>query len=222
MQYRTDPITIKGAAVLPTADSTAPAPTRSAAEFHRPIVRDHPWRSVATTALLVMGVHDSLRIAKQYFFPHLSMWQSHGATIVLSTGAAVWVYRPTARRIRAAHAIEAVVENAFDAVVTADERARIVTWKRKAIAAGCDAHLNKPIKKLILLEAMRNATALPRAPCRYRRMARTRTAPTQTARPRRHASRGHLPASPFSSGCSTSSRRPRARCSEFSAAYPSP
>jgi hypothetical protein len=41
-----------------------------------------------------MGVHDSLRIAKQYFFPHLSMWQSHGATIVLSTGAAVWVYRP--------------------------------------------------------------------------------------------------------------------------------
>jgi hypothetical protein len=48
-------------------------------------------------------------------------------------------------------------------VVTADERARIVTWKRKAIAAGCDAHLNKPIKKLILLEAMRNATALPRA-----------------------------------------------------------
>jgi hypothetical protein len=163
MQYRTDPITIKGAAVLPTADSTAPAPTRSAAGFHRPIVRDHPWRSVATTALLVMGVHDSLRIAKQYFFPHLSMWQSHGATIVLSTGAAVWVYRPTARRIRAAHAIEAVVKNAFDAVVTADERARIVTWKRKAIAAGCDAHLNKPIKKLILLEAMRNATALPRA-----------------------------------------------------------
>jgi phosphoserine phosphatase len=74
-------------------------------------------------------------IAKQYFSPHLSMWQSHGATIVLSTGAAVWVYRPTARRIRAAHAIEAVVENAFDAVVTADERARIVTWKRKAITA---------------------------------------------------------------------------------------
>src|SRR5882672_542733 len=75
MQYRTDPITIKGAAVLPTADSTTPPPTRTAAEFHRPIVRDHTWRSVATTALLVMGVHDSLRIAKQYFFPHLSMWQ---------------------------------------------------------------------------------------------------------------------------------------------------
>ena len=73
-------------------------------------------------------------IAKQYFFPRASIWQSHGATILLTTMAALWVYRAAARNIRAAHEIEAIVENAFDAMVTADEHARIVTWNLRATA----------------------------------------------------------------------------------------
>jgi PAS domain S-box-containing protein len=134
MQYRTDPITIKGAAILSAADSTAPGPTTSAREFRQPIVRYHPWKSVATTALLVMAFMTLYEIAKQYFFPRASIWQSHGATILLTTMAALWVYRAAARNIRAAHEIEAIVENAFDAMVTADEHARIVTWNLRATA----------------------------------------------------------------------------------------
>jgi hypothetical protein len=69
---------------------------------------------------------------------------------------------------------------------------------------------------------MRNATALPRAGMPLSANgANTNGANANGTAPATCEPRP-LPASPFSSGCSTSSRRPRARCSEFSAAYPSP
>jgi two-component system sensor histidine kinase/response regulator len=159
MQYRTDPITIEDSANLSAADPTAPDPITLATEFRRSIVRYHPWRSVATTGLLVMAFMTFYEIVRQHFFPNISIWHSHGATILLTTVAALWTYSIAARNIRSAHEIEAVVENAFDAVVTCDEHAHIVTWNLRATAMfgwSREEAFGKSINDLILPQNLRS------------------------------------------------------------------
>ncbi len=66
---------------------------------------------------------------------------------------------------------------------------------KKALAAGCDQHLSKPIKKGVLIEAYATRYRCRETyPC-SRQMARARNSLLTAARPRRLASRGQLPAS---------------------------
>jgi len=90
-------------------------------------------RAVITGLLVTVGM-TVFESTKQLVFPHITIWHSHFLTIATTTMASLLAYRAAARNLQSAHEIEAIVENAFDAVVTADARGRILTWNLRATA----------------------------------------------------------------------------------------
>jgi PAS domain S-box-containing protein len=141
------------------ADSTSSRPIAMPQKVRQWFSRHHPWKSTAATGLLVIVGMTLFESLKRFIAPDIRIRESHTLTIALTTMIALWVYRIAARDIRAAHEVEAIVENAFDAVVTGDEHAHIVTWNLGAIAMfgwSRDEVLGKPIIDLILPQNLRS------------------------------------------------------------------
>lgn len=89
---------------------------------------------VATIGLLMIAGMTLFESTKQLIFPHITIWHSHFLTIATTTVASLLAYRAATREINAARVIQAAIENAFDAMVTADERALVTTWNVRATA----------------------------------------------------------------------------------------
>jgi two-component system, sensor histidine kinase and response regulator len=111
------------------------------------------------TGLVVMTGMTVFESTKQLILPHITIWHSHFLTIATTTVASLLAYRAASREINAAREIQAVVENALDAMITADEHAHIITWNLRATAMfgwSREEALGKSIVNLIVPQNLRS------------------------------------------------------------------